>query len=111
MGGVNLLDQAEEQERLLEKSAREFEKRQKKETKLREQLQRKEAEKLDIEEKYDSLKEEATGKTKLLKLAWKKLQQAKDEVQYVYWRCLRTHNLILECPLSKLIHALGSSPF
>ena len=35
-GGVNLLEQTEEQERLLEASARELEKRKKKESKLKE---------------------------------------------------------------------------
>ncbi len=81
VGGVNLLEQTEEQEHMLEKSQRELEKRRKKEAKLREQLQRKEAERLDIEEKYASLHEEAVGKTKRLKQVWKQLQQAKDEVQ------------------------------
>ncbi len=75
-----MLEQAEEQERMLEESAKELEKRQKKEAKLRHQLQRKEAERLDIEEKYASLQEEAAGKTRRLKDVWKQLQQAKDEV-------------------------------
>lgn len=81
MGGVNLLEQTEEQERMLEDSQRELEKRRKKEAKLKQQLQRKEAERLDIEEKYASLQEEALGKTKRLKHVWKQLQQAKDEVR------------------------------
>ncbi|XP_064404188.1 kinesin-like protein KIF3A isoform X2 [Halichondria panicea] len=80
VGGVNMLEQAEEQERMLEESAKELEKRQKKEAKLRHQLQRKEAERLDIEEKYASLQEEAAGKTRRLKDVWKQLQQAKDEI-------------------------------
>ncbi len=80
MGGVNMLEQAEEQERMLEESAKEVEKRQKREAKLRHQLQRKEAERLDFEEKYASLQEEASGKTRRLKDVWKQLQQTKDEV-------------------------------
>lgn len=79
-GGVNLLEQAEEQERLLESSAKELEKRLVREDKLKEQLQKKEAEKLDIEEKYANLQEEAVGKTRLLKEVWKEFQQAREEV-------------------------------
>ncbi len=75
-----MLEQAEEQERMLEESAKELEKRQKREAKLRHQLQRKEAERLDFEEKYASLQEEASGKTRRLKDVWKQLQQTKDEV-------------------------------
>ena len=40
-GGVNLLEQAEEQEKLLESSARELEKRKRKERQLRSQLGKK----------------------------------------------------------------------
>ncbi len=75
-----MLEQAEEQERMLEESAKEVKKRQKREAKLRHQLQRKEAERLDFEEKYASLQEEASGKTRRLKDVWKQLQQTKDEV-------------------------------
>ena len=80
VGGVNLLEQAEEQERLLDKSAKELEKRKRKEKLLRSQLEQKEAEKLDIEERYANLQEEATGKTKRLKEVWKQFQQTKEEV-------------------------------
>lgn len=65
---------------MLEVSARELEKRKKKEAKLRHQLQKKEAERQNIEEKYASLQEEAIGKTKKLKEVWKQFQQTKEEV-------------------------------
>ena len=80
---MNVLEQAEEQERLLDKSAKELEKRKRKERQLRSQLEQKEAEKLDIEEKYANLQEEAAGKTKRLKEVWKQFQQTKDEVTYI----------------------------
>ena len=80
VGGVNLLEQAEEQERLLDKSAKELEKRKRKEKQLRSQLEQKEAEKLNIEERYANLQEEAAGKTKRLKEVWKQFQQTKEEV-------------------------------
>lgn len=85
-GGVNLLEQAEKQERLLESSAKELEKRKKKESMLRQQLQQKEVEKMDMEEKYATLQEEATGKTRILKEVWKQFQQTKEEVS--------VHNLL-----------------
>ena len=47
---------------------------------MRSQLEQKEAEKLDIEERYANLQEEATGKTKRLKEVWKQFQQTKEEV-------------------------------
>lgn len=77
---MNLLEQAEEQERLLESSARELDKRKQKESKLKQQLQQKEAEKLDMEGKYANLQEEAAGKTHILKEVWKQFQQTKEEV-------------------------------
>ena len=80
VGGVNLLEQAEHQERLLEASAQELAARKKKEAKLRRQLREKEVEHQDMEEKYASLQEEAVGKTKRLKEVWKQFQQAKEEV-------------------------------
>lgn len=80
VGGENLLEKAEEQERLLEESARELEERRKKEAELRQALQQKEAERLDIEEKYSNLQEEAAGKTKKLKKVWTLLMSAKSEL-------------------------------
>merc|ERR1711974_13397 len=50
------------------------------EQKLREQLKQREAERVDIEEKYSSLQEEASGKTRKLKKVWSMLQSAKAEL-------------------------------
>ena len=80
VGGENLLEKAEEQEKLLEESATELEETIETEQKLREKLQAKEAERLDIEEKYSSLQEEAAGKTRKLKKVWSMLQSAKSEL-------------------------------
>lgn len=80
VGGENLLDKAEEQERLLEESARELEERRQTEEALRQALKEKEAERLDIEEKYSNLQEEAAGKTKKLKKVWTMLMSAKSEL-------------------------------
>ena len=93
VGGENLLEKAEEQERLLDESAMELEDTIKKETELRKVLQEKEAEKLDVEEKYASLQDEAAGKSRKLKKVWTMLQSAKSElsdlqVRIREWYCI-----------------------
>ncbi|XP_038056544.1 kinesin-II 85 kDa subunit-like [Patiria miniata] len=80
VGGVDLLKKSEEQERLLEESARELEERARKQESLRQELAEKEAERVDIEEKFGNLQEEAVGKTKKLKKVWSMLMSAKSEV-------------------------------
>ena len=80
VGGENLLEKAEQQEKLLDESAKELEETIKKEEELRKVLEEKEAERLDIEEKYSSLQEEAAGKSRKLKKVWTMLQSAKSEL-------------------------------
>ena len=63
-----------------EESAKELEETILMEQKLREQLKQREAERVDIEEKYSSLQEEASGKTRKLKKVWSMLQSAKAEL-------------------------------
>ncbi|PRD25637.1 UNVERIFIED_CONTAM: Kinesin-like protein KIF3A [Trichonephila clavipes] len=109
IGGENLLEKAQEQEKLLEESSKELEERKKKELELKKALEEKEktfrllhwyqysrmvntfyhalfvfvflqTERLNIEEKYSSLQEEAAGKTKKLKKVWQMLLSAKNEL-------------------------------
>nr|UQZ09998.1 kinesin-like protein KIF3A [Opsariichthys bidens] len=80
VGGVDLLAKAEEQEKLLEESNNELEERRKRAEQLRRELEEKEQERLDIEEKYTSLQEEAQGNTKKLKKVWTMLMAAKSEM-------------------------------
>ncbi|OQR75776.1 kinesin protein KIF3A-like [Tropilaelaps mercedesae] len=80
VGGENLLEKAEAQELLLEESQRELEARKQIEEALREALRIKQAERLDIEERYSDLREEAAGKSRKLKKVWSLLQQAKAEM-------------------------------
>nr|XP_033783417.1 kinesin-like protein KIF3A isoform X1 [Geotrypetes seraphini] len=80
VGGVDLLAKAEEQEKLLEESNNELEERRRRAEQLRRELEEKEQERLDIEEKYTSLQEEAQGKTKKLKKVWTMLMAAKSEM-------------------------------
>uniref|UniRef100_A0AAQ4RPQ7 Kinesin-like protein n=1 Tax=Gasterosteus aculeatus aculeatus TaxID=481459 RepID=A0AAQ4RPQ7_GASAC len=88
VGGVDLLAKAEEQEKLLQESNNELEERRRRAEKLRRELEEKEQERLDIEEKYTSLQEEAQGKTKKLKKVWTMLMAAKSEEMienYMHW--------------------------
>ncbi|XP_054713374.1 kinesin-like protein KIF3A [Uloborus diversus] len=80
IGGENLLEKAQEQEKLLEESSKELEERKVKELELKKALEEKESERLNIEEKYSSLQEEAAGKTKKLKKVWQMLLSAKNEL-------------------------------
>nr|ASS77296.1 kinesin family member 3A [Palaemon carinicauda] len=80
VGGENLLEKAEEQERLLEESAMELEERRKHEEQLRHAIAQKEAERIDLEERYSTLQEEAAGKTRKLKKVWTLLMAAKSEL-------------------------------
>ena len=106
MSCIEQLEKAEEQEKLLEESKVKLEKRRQKEDEMRKQLQKTEVdlytythihthmhthtpwqlpftiqeEHALLEEKYASLQEEATGKTKKLKEVWKQFQASKDEV-------------------------------
>ncbi|XP_041703309.1 kinesin-like protein KIF3A isoform X2 [Coregonus clupeaformis] len=80
VGGVDLLAKAEEQEKLLQESNNELEERRRRAEQLRRELEEKEAERLDVEEKYTSLQEEAQGKTKKLKKVWTMLMAAKSEM-------------------------------
>ena len=65
---------------MLDESARELEETIEREESLRKRLEAKEAERLDVEEKYSSLQEEAAGKTRKLKKVWGMYQSAKAEL-------------------------------
>ncbi|XP_055542710.1 kinesin-like protein KIF3A [Wyeomyia smithii] len=80
VGGENLLEKAQAQEMLLEKSLVELERRVKTERELEENLQKIEAERIDIEERYSSLQEECVGKTKKLQRVMSMLMSIKSEL-------------------------------
>ncbi|KAF6773134.1 hypothetical protein AHF37_07054, partial [Paragonimus kellicotti] len=61
VGGENLLEKAEAQERLLEQSAIELERQQKRAEQLHQKLKAKEEERINIEEKYNSLQVSESG--------------------------------------------------
>ena len=71
------MEKAEEQERLLDESAHQLEDTISREASIRKVLKEKEAERMDIEEKYSTLQEEVAGKTRKLKKVWSMLTAAK----------------------------------
>ncbi|KAI6177621.1 Kinesin-like protein [Aphelenchoides bicaudatus] len=81
IGGENMLEKAEKQAQLLEQSNSELEHARRNETDLRRRLETRQAERLDIEEKYNSLQDEVTAKTKRLKRAFHNYLQAKAELE------------------------------
>lgn len=80
VGGENLLEKAEAQEHLLAAAAVELDQRKSREEQLKRAIEEKEAERIDIEEKYSSLQEEAAGKTKKLARVHTMLMSAKAEL-------------------------------
>lgn len=79
-GGENLLEKADAQEKLLDVSIAQLEQAAKNELELKESLQKKEAERIDIEERYSSLQEECIGKTKKLHRVMQMLMSVKSEL-------------------------------
>lgn len=80
VGGENLLEKAQTQEKLLENSLRELEEREQAEQTLKETLQQKETERIDIEERYSSLQEANTGITKKIHRVMQMLMGVKSEL-------------------------------
>eukprot|EP00040_Diaphanoeca_grandis_P018619 m.97925 g.97925 ORF g.97925 m.97925 type:complete len:721 (+) comp27023_c0_seq1:270-2432(+) len=80
VGGVNLLEKVEEQQRLLEQSAKELKVQIEFEEKLRSELKAKEEEEINMSEQYKTLEDEITGKTKKMKKLWGMLSAAKSEI-------------------------------
>ncbi|CAD5215506.1 unnamed protein product [Bursaphelenchus okinawaensis] len=81
IGGENLLEKAEKQAKLLEQSNLELEQAKATESDLMKRLEHRQAERLDIEERYNSLQEEVMVKNKKLKKAFTHYHQAKAELE------------------------------
>ncbi|XP_060537450.1 kinesin-like protein KIF3A [Cylas formicarius] len=80
VGGENLLEKAQEQEFLILTSGEEIENLARSHQQLKEQLDKKAEEKIDIEEKYSSLQEEDVGVTKKIKKVQAMLKEEKEEM-------------------------------
>ncbi|BFF97454.1 kinesin-like protein KIF3A [Drosophila madeirensis] len=80
VGGENLLEKAQTQEKLLEQSIAELDEREKTEEQLRETLQKKATERIDIEERYSTLQDASTGITKKIHRVMQMLMGVKSEL-------------------------------
>jgi kinesin family protein 3/17 len=80
VGGENLLEKAELQEKLLAASEKELEERRNREQQLRSELEKRQAEIMQIEESYETLQEESTEVNKKLKKVFALLTSAKSEL-------------------------------
>ena len=81
MVGGEIVEEAAKQEAALRQANQDLIAKQEKELALTRQLNENEEEKLHLEEKYSSLSEEVTSKTKKLKRIWSKYQQNKTELK------------------------------
>eukprot|EP00730_Choanoeca_flexa_P000968 TRINITY_DN10419_c0_g1_i5.p1 TRINITY_DN10419_c0_g1~~TRINITY_DN10419_c0_g1_i5.p1 ORF type:complete len:680 (+),score=163.12 TRINITY_DN10419_c0_g1_i5:89-2128(+) len=79
VGGINLVDKAQEQQSLLDQAQAELEDKLKEQERIAQQLDTVEAEQLNIEQKYSSLEEEKEGKTKKLKKIYNMWMATKAE--------------------------------
>ncbi|XP_019865591.2 kinesin-like protein KIF3A [Aethina tumida] len=79
VGGENLFEKAQQQEFLLESSGAELENLDKHHKELEEALNKKAAEKIDVEEKYSSLQEEDLALNKKIKKVQALLNDVKEE--------------------------------
>jgi kinesin family protein 3/17 len=81
VGGVNILDQHQQQQIILAKKAQELEEEKKRQRELENNFNEKEEMNLQIEESYSNLQEEATAKTKKLKKLWGLCMEQKSELK------------------------------
>lgn len=81
MGGKNIVDHTNEQQRALEQRRQEILEQQKKEREIQQKLEEKEESAVEIKETYNSLQQEVEVKTKKLKKLFGKLQTTKAEIQ------------------------------
>ncbi|KAL2913031.1 hypothetical protein HK105_207486 [Polyrhizophydium stewartii] len=83
VGGHNIYDKVNEQERKLQEAHGQLVEQQRRERELQQQLNQKQEAQLQLEESYASLQEEVDVKTKKLKKLWSKLQEIKSEINDV----------------------------
>ncbi|PVD33203.1 hypothetical protein C0Q70_04454 [Pomacea canaliculata] len=81
MGGKNIVDHTNEQQRALEQKRQELLEQARKEREIQQKLEEKEESAVEIKETYNSLQQEVEVKTKKLKKLFGKLQATKAEIQ------------------------------
>uniref|UniRef100_A0A0B7ATH0 Kinesin-like protein n=1 Tax=Arion vulgaris TaxID=1028688 RepID=A0A0B7ATH0_9EUPU len=81
VGGKNIVDHTNEQQRALEQRRREIAEQQRKEREMQQKLEEKEETAIEFRETYQSLQQEVDSKTKKLKKLFAKLQATRQEIQ------------------------------
>nr|XP_046911042.1 LOW QUALITY PROTEIN: kinesin-like protein KIF3A [Dermatophagoides farinae] len=80
VGGENLIEKAEIQEKLIAESERELHERREKESELRKELEQRQAEILEMEDSYASLQEEVVALNRKIRKAYGYLKDARSEL-------------------------------
>ncbi|XP_031659516.1 kinesin-like protein KIF3B isoform X2 [Oncorhynchus kisutch] len=83
MGGKNIVDHTNEQQRILEQKRQEIAEQKRREREMKQQVENRDEETLELKETYSSLQQEVDIKTKKLKKLFAKLQAVKTEIYEV----------------------------
>uniref|UniRef100_A0AAZ3RK58 Kinesin-like protein n=1 Tax=Oncorhynchus tshawytscha TaxID=74940 RepID=A0AAZ3RK58_ONCTS len=83
MGGKNIVDHTNEQQRILEQKRQEIAEQKRREREMKQQVENRDEETLELKETYSSLQQEVDIKTKKLKKLFAKLQAVKTEIHDV----------------------------
>ncbi|KAK6308534.1 hypothetical protein J4Q44_G00218050 [Coregonus suidteri] len=83
MGGKNIVDHTNEQQRILEQKRQEIAEQKRREREMKQQVENRDEETLELKETYSSLQQEVDSKTKKLKKLFAKLQAVKTEIHDV----------------------------
>uniref|UniRef100_A0A673Z2A7 Kinesin-like protein n=1 Tax=Salmo trutta TaxID=8032 RepID=A0A673Z2A7_SALTR len=83
MGGKNIVDHTNEQQRILEQKRQEIAEQKRREREMKQQVDNRDEETLELKETYSSLQQEVDIKTKKLKKLFAKLQAVKTEIHEV----------------------------
>ncbi|KAM9752203.1 kinesin-like protein KIF3B [Menidia menidia] len=81
VGGKNIVDHTNEQQRMLEQRRHEIAEQKRREREMQQQMESRDEETLELKETYSSLQQEVDIKTKKLKKLFSKLQAVKAEIQ------------------------------
>uniref|UniRef100_A0A1A8IKR9 Kinesin-like protein n=1 Tax=Nothobranchius kuhntae TaxID=321403 RepID=A0A1A8IKR9_NOTKU len=81
VGGKNIVDHTNEQQRMLEQKRQEIAEQKRREREIQQQMESRDEETLELKETYSSLQQEVDIKTKKLKKLFSKLQAVKAEIQ------------------------------
>lgn len=84
VGGKNIVDHTNEQQKMLELKRQEIAEQKRREREMQQQMDCRDEETLELKETYSSLQQEVDVKTKKLKKLFAKLQAVKEEIQDVH---------------------------